>query len=168
MKRSILISLAAMLCFWLISCDGSLPGIGDDRRHQDGGETEGQIFEESNYEIIDIPLAETTWQTETSPVPDETLEWKNFVLVSGVMYSSTYADTTVDASQIGEKIGEITYRVTARPDTSEAQADYTEAQKAEFAAAYRDVGCGVYRVIGDENAIAVLDGGVYYLYILEG
>ncbi len=171
MKKIFLLFTSLLLYFLMISCDEVLPGIGDGSGEVAESEADILLSAESlppqNYDITDVSFPETTWQSVEIEVPDE-IEWKNFVLVGGVMYSSDYMDTTADASIIGEKMGEISYRVSALAGTSEGQADFTEAKKADFAATYRDVGCGVYRVMGDENAIAVLDGAVYYLYILEG
>ncbi len=171
MKKIFLLITAFLFCFLMISCDEVLPGIGDGSGEVAESEADILLSAESlppqNYDITDVSFPETTWQSVEIEVPDE-IEWKNFVLVGGVMYSSDYMDTAADASMIGERLGEITYCVTTEAGTSESQVDYAEAKKADFAAAYRDVGCGVYRVMGDENAIAVLDGGIYYLYILEG
>lgn len=146
MKRLILLLTVLSLCALTVACDEFLVGIGDE-----------------TAPVTSDPQPYIGISTEGTD-----MEWKNFVLVGGAMYSSIYRDTTVDASQIGEKLGEITYRMSATPGTSEAQQEYAKAQdEVEFAAAYRDVGCGVYSVIGNGNAIAVLDGGIYYLYTLE-
>ncbi len=160
MKRLLLLLAALSLCALAVACDEFLVGIGD--------ETAPITSDPQPYIGVST---EVTRQAESQPLPQSgtDMEWKNFVLVRGAMYSSIYRDTTVDVSQIGEKLGEITYRMSAAPGTPEAQQEYAKAQDGgEFAAAYRDVGCGVYSVIGNDSAIAVLDGGIYYLYTLEG
>ena len=62
---------------------------------------------------------------------------------------------------MGEKIGEILYSFKSFYESKE---ELNEADKRDFTAAFRPIGCEIYAVKDDENSIAVLDDGKYYLY----
>lgn len=105
---------------------------------------------------------ETTQVAETDQISTSILvDWSDFVRVNGVAYDGGWENREVDVSRIGEKLGEILYTVKSYYESEE---EFHQADKRDFTAAFRPIGCEIFAVKDDENSIAVLDGGKYYLY----
>ena len=147
MKKIVLFILALILCLSLASCDGVLEGIGD----------------ESALPETTASLAVTeTLPPETEPTGTAIcVDWMDFIRVNGVVYDGGWENREVDESRIGEKLGEILYTVKSYYESEE---EFQQADKRDFTAAFRSIGSEIFAVKDDENSIAVLDGGKYYLY----
>ncbi len=143
MKKLILILLLAALCMPFVSCEGGIPGIGNNT-----GETSPEDISETT--------AVLGWGID--------VDWMDFVRIGGISYYGDFSDETVKAWQVGELIGEIEHSVKS---SYYNKAEYEEDCKRDNTASFRGVGCQVFKVKDDEDAIAVLDGGKYYLYKLE-
>lgn len=147
MKKIVLFVLVLVFCVYLVSCDEVLKGIGDESALPDT-----------------TPALSVT---ETSPPETEPIEtaicvdWMDFIRVNGVAYDGGWENREVDVSRIGEKLGEVLYTVKSYYESEE---EFRQADKRDFTAAFRPIGCEIFAVKDDENSIAVLDGGKYYLY----
>ena len=105
---------------------------------------------------------ETTQATDTDEIITSILvDWSDFVRVNGVAYDGGFENRETDPSHIGEKLGEVLYTVKSYYESEE---ELLQADKRDFTAAFRPIGCKIFAVKDDENSIAVLDGGKYYLY----
>ena len=145
MKR-IFILIGLILCLFMISCGEKI---------QCGGS-----------------LPEVTESEETTAYPETTAEvthilvdWMDFIRVNGKSYDGRWQNIEVEESRIGEKLGEIQYKVKSYYESEE---ELYQADKRDFTAAFRPIGCEIFAVKDDENSIAVLDGGKYYLYTVSG
>lgn len=113
-------------------------------------------------EITVSESEEITQVAETDEIFTSILvDWSDFVRVNGVAYDGGWENREVDASRVGEKLGEILYTVKSYYESEE---EFRQADKRDFSAAFRPIGCEIFAVKDDENSIAVLDGGKYYLY----
>ncbi len=122
-----------------------------------------EVFSE-NVETSEVPetedatnMAETTEEELTHILVD----WMDFIRVNGVVYDGGWENREVDESRIGEKLGEILYSVKTY---YESQEELSQADKRDFTAAFRPIGCEIFAVKDDDNSIAVFDEGKYYLY----
>ena len=141
--KKLLIPLVCLLFFaFTVACDDAIDDI--------GGET-------TLPEITEQASATDTEQIVTSILVD----WMDFVRVGGVVYDGGWENREVDQSQIGEKLGKILYKVKSYYESEE---ELHQADKRDFTAAFRPIGCEIFAVKDDENSIAVLDDGKYYLY----
>ncbi len=147
MKKLISILLLAALCMPFVSCEGGLPGIGYNT---------GSLGSEAPPENISETTAELGWGIE--------VDWMDFVRIGGISYYGDFSGETIKAWQVGELIGEIEHNVKSSYDN---RAEYEEDCKRDNSASFRGVGCQVFKVKDDEDSIAVLDGGKYYIYKLE-
>lgn len=147
MKKFVLFVLVLVFCVYLVSCDEVLKGIGDESALPDTTPA--------------LSGAETS-PPETEPIETAIcVDWMDFIRVNGVAYDGGWENREVDVSRIGEKLGEILYTVKSYYESEE---EFQQADKRNFTAAFRPIGCEIFAVKGDENSIAVLDGGKYYLY----
>ena len=152
MKRLFALLAAIFLCLPLVSCE--LDGIGNERGRE----------EDKDHDIlITSPLIESgTLSAETEPIGEMILvDWMDFVRVNGESYDGGFENRVLEESRVGEKLGEILYRVKSSYSSHE---EMNAASSRDFTAAFRPVGCEIFAVKDDENSIAVLDGGKYYLY----
>lgn len=148
MKRFTALLISVLLCLSFSSCD--LEGIGND-----GG---GQEVKDN----VTPEMPETTAGTGIDETcVDICVDWSDFVRVNGISYDGHFENRVIDESRIGEKLGEILYTVKSNYSSQE---EMNAASKRDFTAAFRPVGCEIFAVKDDENSIAVLDGGKYYLY----
>ena len=148
MKRFTALLVAALLCLSFSSCE--LEGIGND-----GGR------EEAKDNV-------TPEVTETSEVDvEETylemicVDWMDFVKVNGITYDGGFESKEIDASRVGEKLGEILHTVKSQYSSQE---EMNAASNRDFTAAFRPIGSEIFAVKDDDYSIAVLDNGKYYLY----
>ena len=144
MKKLFLMILVLLMC--------SLPATSCNDVHPCGG----------------VPTAAET-AIQTTGISDTTAEeaahilvdWMDFVRVGGVVYDGGWENIEVDETRIGEKLGEILYKVKSYYESEE---ELNQADKRDFTAAFRSIGCEIFTVKDDENSIAVFDNGKYYLY----
>ncbi len=147
MKKISLI-IVLVLCFFMISCQ---------EEPQCGG---------TPPEITVSESEETTEAAETTEIMTSILvDWMDFIRVNGVVYDGGWENREVEESRIGEKLGEILYTVKSYYESEE---EMLQADKRDFTAAFRPIGCEIFAVKDDENSIAVLDGEKYYLYTVNG
>lgn len=157
MKRFMALIAAFFLCLQLVSCGMKLDGIGENK-------------EPKVTENIDVPdITENLLNTETLPGDTDVMwsvcvDWMDFVRVNGIVYDGGFDSIEIDESRVGERIGEILYKVKSFYDNEE---EFNQADKRDFSAAFRPIGCELFTVKDDENSIAVLDNGKYYLYSHE-
>lgn len=144
MKKISFLTLLA-LCLFMISCG---------EEYSCGGPPP---------EITVLPESEeTSALVETTALITHILvDWMDFVRVNGKTYDGAWENKEVDESRIGEKLGEILYKVKSYYESEE---ELHQADKRDFTAAFRPIGCEIFSVKDDENSIAVLDDGKYYLY----
>ncbi len=150
MKRFIALLAAFLLCLPLASCD--LDGIGNDKGHED---TNGRDIPETTGDWVD----QGTLSAETEI--EILVDWSDFVRVNGISYNGHFENRVIDGSRVGEKLGEILYRVKSSYSSHE---EMNAASSRDFTAAFRPIGSEIFAVKDDEDSIAVLDGGKYYLY----
>lgn len=136
----------------MISCDELLSGIGNDS---------GRAEDTKGTEIFPIPPE--TWYASDTEICI-CVDWSDFVRVNGVSYDGMFESITVDESRVGEKIGEILYHVKSYYSSYE---EMNAAEKRDFTASFRSIGCEIFSVKDDRDSIAVLDGGKYYLYSIR-
>jgi len=154
MKRFMVLFIGFLLCLQLVSCNLELEGIGENK----GSEVR---------ENVDIPaITENLLVTDTLPNDTDVMwsvcvDWCDFVRVGGIVYDGGFKNIEIDESRVGEHIGEILYKVKSSYDSEE---EFNQADKRDYTAAFRPVGCAIFTVKGDEDSIAVLDRGKYYLY----
>lgn len=153
MKRFLLCFVIFALCVLMISCDELLVGIGNES---------GEAEKTKKSGIEPIP-PDDTWYASDTEICIE-VSWSDFVRVNGVSYDGMFESITVDESQIGEKLGEILYRVESSYSSYE---EMNAAQNRDFTASVRPIGCEIFEVKNDKDSIAVLDGGEYYLYSIR-
>ncbi|MBO5701715.1 MAG: hypothetical protein J6S71_04685 [Clostridia bacterium] len=147
MKRIIALLVSLLLCLSFASCD--LEGIGND-----GG----------RKEVKDNVTPETTEfliQGNEETFVEICVEWSDFVRVNGISYDGHFENRVIDESRVGEKLGEILYNVKSNYSSHE---EMNAASDRDFTAAFRSIGCEIFAVKDDEDSIAVLDNGKYYLY----
>ncbi|MBQ2241660.1 MAG: hypothetical protein II319_05930 [Clostridia bacterium] len=144
MKKISFLTLLA-LCLFVISCG---------EEYSCGG---------TPPEITVLPEnEETSAPVETTALITHILvDWMDFVRVNGKTYDGAWENKEVDESRIGEKLGEILYKVKSYYESEE---ELHQADKRDFTASFRPIGCEIFSVKDDENSIAVLDDGKYYLY----
>lgn len=146
MKKISFLTLFA-LCLFMISCN----------EKQSCG---GDLIETENSAIEIDKTAELSETAEGEKV-HILVDWMDFVRVNGKTYDGAWENKEVDESRIGEKLGEILYKVKSYYESEE---ELNQANKRNFTAAFRPIGCEIFAVKDDENSIAVLDDGKYYLY----
>ncbi len=147
MKKTSLI-IALILCFFMISCQ---------EEPQCGGVLPEVTVSESE---------ETTEVAETTEIITNILvDWADFIRVNGKVYDGGFENREIDESRVGEKLGEVLYTVKSFYESEE---EFRQADKRDFTAACRAIGCEVFTVKDDENSVAVLDRGKYYLYTVTG
>ncbi len=142
MKRILALSVL-LICLTMISCN---PTASESEETSSVSETE---------EMTEI--AETTGKGETHILVD----WMDFIRVNGIAYDGGWENREVDKSRIGEKLGEILYTVKSYYENEE---ELNQADKRDFTASFRPIGSEIFTVKDDEDSIAVLEGGKYYLY----
>lgn len=146
----------------MAACDEVLPGVGDS-----SGESETYFDCGTPYLTDDITSMESmphetiSHDIETDVDVYVCVDWMDFVKVDGETYNGGFENRTVDESLIGEKIGEIAYKVGSSSYTS---TELEEVAKIDFSSYLRDVGCEIFKVKNVEGAVAVLEDGKYYLY----
>ena len=143
MKKISLI-IVLLMSFFIISC-------------QEEPQCGGTLPEITVSESEEITQVAETGEIMTSILVD----WSDFVRVNGVAYDGGWENREVDVSRIGEKLGEVLYTVKSYYESEE---EFRQADKHDFTAAFRPIGSEIFAVKDDENSIAVLDGGKYYLY----
>lgn len=147
MKKISLI-IVLVLCFFMISCK---------EEPQCGGTLPEITVSESE---------ETTEAAETTEIMTNILvDWMDFIRVNGKVYDGGFENREIDESRVGEKLGEILYTVKSFYESEE---EFRQADKRDFTAARRSIGSEIFAVKDDENSIAVLDDGKYYIYSVNG
>ena len=142
MKKLFVVVMSLLLCANAVACEEAVDDIGD--------------------ESTTPETAEQISVTETKPTYTSVLiDWMDFVRVGGIVYDGGWENREVDESRIGEKLGEILYTVKSYYESEE---ELQQADKRDFTAAFRPIGSEIFAVKDDENSIAVLDNGKYYLY----
>lgn len=117
-------------------------------------------------EITVSESEETTQVAETDEILTSILvDWMDFIRVNGKVYDGGFENCEIDESRVGDKLGEILY--TVKP-FYESEEELSKADKRDFTAAFRPIGSEIFAVKDDENSIAVLDDGKYYLYTVNG
>ena len=97
------------------------------------------------------------------------VDWTDFVSHGGQIYYGDWGETTVSIFRIGKKLGEVTFNPPSSFTGKEWEKwNQSEGSRAEGCAFMRKPGTPFYAVKGDATAIAVRDGGKYYLYRLSG
>lgn len=142
MKKIILI-IALILCLLIVSC----------REEYSCGGTLPLITENEETTAAEETTEEVGWSV--------CVDWMDFIRVNGKSYDGAWENREVDESRIGEKLGEIQYKVKSYYESEE---ELYQADKRDFTAAFRPIGSELFAVKDDENSIAVLDNGKYYLY----
>ena len=142
--KKISLMIVLLMSFFIISC-------------QEEPQCGGTLPEITVSESEEITQVAETGEIMTSILVD----WSDFVRVNGVAYDGGWENREVDVSRIGEKLGEILYTVKSYYESEE---EFHQADKRDFTAAFRPIGCKIFAVKDDENSIAVLDGDKYYLY----
>ena len=145
MKRLFLMIFALLVGCFVTSCNDVHPcgGVPTD------AETDNTIEATDSVDTTDEEVAHIL------------VDWMDFVRVGGVVYDGGWENREVDESKIGEKLGEILYKVKSYYESEE---ELNQADKRDFTAAFRPIGCEIFAVKDDENSIAVLHNGKYYLY----
>ena len=145
MKKISLVIIALILCFSMISCN------------------EAAEQPESDSVSTDVPIMSMPPETlqETEVLTHILVDWTDFVRVGGKVYYGGFENREIDVSRVGEKLGEILYTVRSYYESQEA---LNQADKRDFTAAFRPIGCEIFAVKDDEKSITVLDDGKYYLY----
>ena len=142
MKKLLALVISLLLCASAVACDGVIDDIGQESTTP---ETTEQISVQ-----------------ETEPIGSAIcVDWMDFIRVGGVVYDGGWEDREVDRSRIGEKLGEILYTVKSYYESEE---ELQQADKRDFTAAFRPIGSEIFAVKDEENSIAVLHNGKYYLY----
>ena len=136
MKKIILI-IALILCLLMISCreEYSCGGI--------------------------LPLITENEETTGELMWSVCVDWMDFIRVNGIVYDGGFENRTLDESLVGERLGEIQYKVKSYYESEE---ELQQANKRDFTAAFRPIGSEIFAVKDDEDSIAVLHNGKYYLY----
>lgn len=142
MKKIFLI-IALILCLLIISC----------REEYSCGGTLPLITENEETTAAEETTEELMWSV--------CVDWMDFVRVNGVVYDGGFENRTLDESLVGERLGEIQYKVKSYYESEE---ELQQANKRDFTAAFRPIGSELFAVKDDENSIAVLHNGKYYLY----
>ena len=147
MKRFTALLVAALLCLSFSSCE--LEGIGNDGGRE---EAKNNVTPETT-ENVGIGNDET--------YVDICVDWMDFIKVNGITYDGGFESKEIDASRVGEKLGEILYTVKSNYSSQE---EMNAASNRDFTAAFRPIGSEIFAVKDDDYSIAVLDNGKYYLY----
>ena len=142
MKKIALI-IALVLCLFMVSC----------REEYSCGGPMHEITENEETTASEETTEELMWSV--------CVDWMDFIRVNGVVYDGGWESIEVDESRIGEKLGEILYKVKSYYESEE---ELSQADKRDFTAAFRPIGSELFTVKDDENSIAVLHNGKYYLY----
>ena len=147
MKRFTALLVAALLCLSFASCD--LEGIGND-----GGREEAR-------DNVTPATTENVGVGNDETYVDICVDWMDFIKVNGITYDGGFESKEIDASRVGEKLGEILYTVKSNYSSHE---EMNAASNRDFTAAFRPIGSEVFSVKDDKDSIAVLDNGKYYIY----
>ena len=103
----------------------------------------------------------TAYPETTAAIEHILVDWMDFIRVNGKSYDGGWENLEIDESRIGEKLGEIQYKVKSYYESEE---ELQQADKRDFTAAFRPIGSEIFAVKDDEDSIAVLHNGKYYLY----
>ena len=142
MKKLLVLVIFLLLCASAVACD--------------------EIIDDVGQESTTPATTEQISVQETEPIGSAIcVDWMDFIRVGGVVYDGGWEDREVDRSRIGEKLGEILYNVKSYYESEE---ELQQADKRDFTAAFRPIGSEIFAVKDDENSIAVLHNGKYYLY----
>ena len=144
MKRFTALLVVVLLCLSFSSCE--LEGIGND-----GGREEAK----------DDVTPETSEAMVEETFLNICVDWMDFVKVNGITYDGGFENREIDASRVGEKLGEILYTVKSNYSSHE---EMNAASNRDFTAAFRPIGSEIFALKDDGYSIAVLDNGKYYLY----
>ena len=105
-------------------------------------------------------ISETTEQLQYVPV-----DWTDFIKINGISYKGDGRETEVSSDKIGKKIAEVSCGVPKVYIDDEGNiSDSTPADGASFLCR---IGTELFSVIGNDNAIAALVDGKYYLYTAD-
>lgn len=162
MKKIALVIVALTMLISIISCDEVLPGIGDSTGKIETYPVCGTPYLTDNITDMESMPPETVNLVDETEI-EELIEvsWSDFVRVGGVSYQGDFYGKTVEKSLVGEKIGEILYNVKSSYSSRE---EMRRDESRDMTASFRTVGCEIFKVKNDENSIAVLDDGKYYIY----
>ena len=102
--------------------------------------------------------SETTEQLQYE-VP---VDWTDFIKIAGIIYNGDWRVTEVSSDKIGEKIGEISCGV---PKVyTDGKGNVYDDAPADGASYLCKIGTEIFSIIDNDNAIAALVNGKYYLY----
>ena len=146
MKRLVTIALVLVLIVSFAGCKGQKVNGGDALPNPTGA-VEGNGTLEGNEELTQYVC----------------VDWNDFIKLDGVSYRGDWRVTEVAADLIGEKIGEVTCGVpTVYTDGAGNMSSMEPEDGASFLCA---IGTELFSVIGNDNVIAALVDGKYYLYV---
>lgn len=147
MKRLVTIVLVLVLIVLFAGCKRQKVN-GGDASPNSSESAEGNGVLEGNEELTQYEV----------PV-----DWLDFIKIDGVSYIGDWHVTGVPAELIGEKIGEVTCGV---PTVyTDGAGNTTSTEPEEGASFLCEIGTELFSVTGDENVIAALVDGTYYLYV---
>ena len=124
------------------------------------------------------PLEPTEPTEPSQPVLYECpVEWSDFLQINGVYYRGDWRQTEISADRIGQKIGEVSCRIIKGYSYGSGKTDdffygddkgiiYPYNQLPNGTSALNMVGTELFAVKDNENAIAALVNGKYYLYLI--
>lgn len=123
-------------------------------------------------------VAEPTQTPITKPTeatqPKLTLvpvDFTDFIRLNGVSYQGDWRKTQVSLDRIGQKLGEVSWRVFSLYSDGKGNQYYGGSggeilsELPNSTASFCDVGTALFAVKDNENAIAALVDGKYYLYV---
>ncbi len=123
-------------------------------------QSEGRDVSSNPTESADNSMSEDNEESMQYEVP---VDWMDFIKLDGVSYIGDWHVTEVSAELIGEKIGEVTCGV---PTVYTDGAGNTTSMEPEDGAAFLcTIGTELFSVIGNDNVVAALVDGKYYLYV---
>ena len=106
-------------------------------------------------------------QPKLTEVP---VEFTDFIRLNGVSYQGDWRKTQVSLDRIGQKLGEVSWRVFSLYSDGKGNQYYGGSggkilsELPNSTASFCDIGTALFAVKDNENAIAALVDGKYYLY----
>ena len=146
MKKTVSVVLLLVFMTLLVGCNKQQP---------DGGEMSSNPTESADNSMSE--------DNEESMQYVVCVDWMDFIKLDGVSYIGDWRVTEVSAELIGEKIGEVTCGV---PTVyTDGTGNTTSMEPEDGAAFICGVGTELFSVIGNDNVVAALIDGKYYLYV---
>ena len=93
------------------------------------------------------------------------VDWSDFIKTDGVIYKGDWRETEVSPDKIGSKIGEVSCGV---PKVyTDGKGNLLNLEPENGASSICGIGTELFSVIDDDNSIAALVDGKYYLYTAD-